>query len=157
MAKPADKAPLPARAQTTHTQPYSNSRPSELSPFSSGKSSCSHDYLVTDDGDAYSIPSSSQESTASFALGGQKRPLELDDFLVNEDDEEMANDLGGLLHENPSGRTILSPTLGQSRRILSVRPSKIEPSTMDFDDFEEASFLRRREEVDAEDVRMYGA
>ncbi|KAJ5779953.1 hypothetical protein N7457_005113 [Penicillium paradoxum] len=161
MAKLEEKAPLAAAdAQTPTIQPYYGSRPSELSPFSgAGKSSFSHDeYLVTDDGDAYSIPSSSQDSTASFALGGQKRPLELDgDMLINDDAEELSKSLSGPWSESTYGRTILSPTLGQGRRILSVRPSKVERPTMELDDFEEATFLRRREEVEAEDVRMYGA
>jgi hypothetical protein len=153
MNKPEEK-PL---AQTPGTQSH---RPSELSPFSgAGKSSLGHDeYLVTDDGDAFSIPSSSQESTASFALVGQKRALELDtDILVDENADESFDNFTGSWHENSYGRTILSPNLGQSRRILSVRHNKVEQPTMDLDDFEEATFLRRREEVDAEDVRMYGA
>lgn len=159
MSKTEEKTPLPtAVAQTPHAQPYNGSRPSELPPFSgAGKSSFSHDdYLVTDDGDAYSIPPSSQDSAVSFALGGQKRALELDgDILVDEDADESFNNFGGSWKENT--RTILSPNLGQSRRILAVRHSKIEQPTMDMDDFEEATFLRRREEVDEEDVRMYGA
>ncbi|KAJ5826524.1 hypothetical protein N7447_003287 [Penicillium robsamsonii] len=161
MSKTEEKAPLPtAVAQTPRVQPYHGSRCSELPPFSgAGKSSFSHnDYLVTDDGDAYSIPPSSQDSVASFALGGQKRALELDgDILVNEDVNESVNNFSGSWRETSYGRTILPPNLGQSRRILAVRHRKIEQPTMDMDDFEEATFLRRREEVDAEDVRMYGA
>lgn len=161
MSKTEEKAPLPtAVAQTPRAQPYHGSRPSELSPFSgAGKSSFGHDdYLVTDDGDAYSIPPSSQESAASFALGGQKRALELDcDILVDEDADGSFDNFGGSWNGNSHGRTILSPNLGQSRRILAVRHGKVEQPTMDMDDFEEATFLRRREEVDAEDVRMYGA
>ncbi|KAJ5493574.1 hypothetical protein N7463_009661 [Penicillium fimorum] len=161
MSKTEEKAPLPAAvAQTPRVQPYHASRRSELPPFSgAGKSSFSHDdYLVTDDGDAFSIPPSSQDSVVSFTLGGQKRALELDgDILVDEDVNESVSNFGGSWRENSYGRTILSPNLGQSRRILAVRHSKIEQPTMDMDDFEEATFLRRREEVDAEDVRMYGA
>ncbi|KAJ6183648.1 hypothetical protein N7519_004949 [Penicillium mononematosum] len=161
MSKTEEKAPLPtAVAQTPRAQPYHGSRPSELSPFSgAGKSSFGRDdYLVTDDGDAYSIPPSSQESAASFALGGQKRALELDcDILVDEDADESFDNFGGSWNGNSHGRTILSPNLGQSRRILAVRHGKVEQPTMEMDDFEEATFLRRREEVDAEDVRMYGA
>lgn len=94
----------------------------------------------------------------SLVLGGQKRALELDgDILVDEDADESFNNFGGSWRENSSGRTILSPNLGQSRRILAVRHTKVEQPTMEMDDFEEATFLRRREEVDAEDVRMYGA
>jgi hypothetical protein len=159
MSKTEEKAPLPAVAQTPRAQVYHGSRPSELPPFSgTPKTSFSDDYLVTDDGDAYSIPPSSQESTVSLALGGQKRALELDgDILVDEDVDESFNNFGESWHENSYGRTILSPNLGQSRRILAVRQKKIDQPTMDMDDFEEATFLRRREEVDAEDVRMYGA
>lgn len=161
MSKTEQKAPLPAPvAQTPRAQPYYDSRPSELPPFSgAGKSSFSHDdYLVTDDGDAYSIPPSSQDSTVSLALGGQKRALELDgDILVDEDADESFNNFGASWRENSHGRAILSPNLGQNRRILAVRHTKIEQPTMEMDDFEEATFLRRREEVDAEDVRMYGA
>ncbi|KAJ5970144.1 uncharacterized protein N7479_000062 [Penicillium vulpinum] len=160
MSKPEEKAPLPtAIGQTPRAQPYHGSRYSELPPFSGARKSSfgANDYLVTDDGDAYSIPPSSQDSTGSFAMGGQKRALELDgDILVDEDADESFNNFGGSWHENSYGRTILSPNLGQSRRILAVRHSKIEQPTMDMDDFEEATFLRRREEVDAEDVRMYG-
>ncbi|KAI2720969.1 hypothetical protein CBS147332_4209 [Penicillium roqueforti] len=159
MSKTEEKAPLStAVGQTPRAQPYHGSRYSELSPFSgTGKSSSHDDFLVTDDGDAYSIPSSSQDSAVSFALGGQKRALELDgDILVDEDVDESSNNFGSW-NENSCGRTILSPNLGQSRRILAVRHSKIEQPIMDMDDFEEATFLRRREEVDAEDVRMYGA
>lgn len=160
MSKIEEKAPLPAPvAQTPRAQPYHSSRPSELPPFSgAGKSSFGHDnYLVTDDGDAYSIPPSSQDSIVSLALGGQKRALELDDdILVDEDADESFNNFGASWRENSYGRAILSPNLGQSRRILAVRHTKIEQPTMEMDDFEEATFLRRREEVDAEDVRMYG-
>ncbi|KAK4868426.1 hypothetical protein LT330_007148 [Penicillium expansum] len=161
MSKTEEKAPLPtAVAQIPRAQPYHGSRPFELSPYSgTGKSSFSHDdYLITDDGDAYSIPPSSQDSTVSLPLGGQKRALELDgDILVDEDVDESSDNFGASWRENSYGRTILSPNLGQSRRILAVSHSKIEQPTMDMDDFEEATFLRRREEVDAEDVRMYGA
>ncbi|KAJ5131524.1 uncharacterized protein N7515_007563 [Penicillium bovifimosum] len=142
-------------AQAYGTQSY---RPSELPTFSgASKSSFGHDqYLVTDDGDAFSIPSSSQESNSSLALGGQKRALELDtDILVDEDEDE--SNFTQSWHENSYGRTILSPNMGQSRRILPVRHSKVQQPTMDLDEFEEATFLRRREEVDAEDSRMYGA
>ncbi|KOS39419.1 hypothetical protein ACN38_g9760 [Penicillium nordicum] len=161
MSNAEQKAPLHVPvAQTPSAQPYHGSRPSELPPFSgAGKSSFSHDdYLVTDDGDEYSIPSSSQDSTVSLPLGGQKRGLELDrDILVDEDADESFNNFGAPMRENSYGRTILSPNLGQSRRILAVRQTKVEQPTMEMDDFEEATFLRRREEVDAEDVRMYGA
>ncbi|EKV18816.1 Ribonucleotide reductase inhibitor [Penicillium digitatum] len=161
MSKTEEKAPLPAAVtQTPGAQRYHGSRPSELSPFSGAdKSSFGHDdYLVTDDGDAYSIPPSSQDSIVSLPLSGQKRALEFDgDILVGEDADDTFDNLGTSWRNNSSGRTIRSPNVGRSRRILAVRHSKIEQLTMDMDDFEEATFLRRREEVDAEDVRMYGA
>lgn len=160
MAKTQDKVSLatPVAQTTTAQSCIGTCRPSELAPFSgTGKSSFSHnDYLVTDDGDAFSIPASSQESADSFsgALGGQKRSLEVDDIFADEDDDESYNTSW---QDNSVGRTILSPNLGQSRRILAIRHGKVQQPTMDVDDFEEATFLRGREEVDAEDVRMYGA
>lgn len=160
MNKSEEKAPLSAAvAPAPRAQSYHN-RPSELSPFSGADETSfgQNESFVTDDGDMYSIPSSSQDSAASFALGGQKRPWDLDsDILIDEDADRSLNNLSGSWHNSLHGRTILSPNLGQSHRILSVHHSKIAQPTMDLDDFEEATFLRRREEVDAEDVRMYGA
>jgi hypothetical protein len=160
MTKTQEKVSFPTPvAQTPAAQPYFGARHhSELTPFSgTGKSSFSHDdYLVTDDGDAFSLPPSSQESTDSLsgALGGQKRSLEVDEIFADENDNESYNTSW---QDHSVGRTILSPNLGQSRRILAVRNSKVQQPTIDVDDFEEAAFLRRREEVDAEDVRMFGA
>lgn len=140
--------------------PYSSGTGhSELAPFSGlPKSKSSYDphynnQLVTDDGDAYSIPPSSQESNASSAsfpsaVNGQKRALESHIFV---DDDVWEDDTGsGLRQETPVGRHILSPSLGQQRRrMLGLHDAAIRP-TIDLDDFEEASFLRRREEVDAD-------
>lgn len=127
---------------------------SELAPFS-GISKSSHDphynnHLVTDDGDAYSLPSSSQESNTSSAgaLNGQKRALESDIFVDDDVWEDHAG--SGLRREPPIGRHILSPSLGQQRRRMLGLHDAVAQSTMDLDDFEEASFLRRREEVDAD-------
>lgn len=134
----------------------------ELAPFS-GVSKFSYDsadnsgHLITDDGDAYSLPPSSQESntsSASFpsAINGQKRALESDIFV---DDDAWEDDAGSQLRqETPVGRHILSPSLGQQRRRMLGLTGTMDQSTMDLDDFEEASFLRRREEVDADYVRM---
>ncbi|KAJ5167429.1 uncharacterized protein N7482_006210 [Penicillium canariense] len=128
---------------------YGNVSHAELAPFS-GISKSSHDphSLVTDDGDAFSLPPSSQESTtstASFisAVNGQKRSLDFEDNVYADDDfgSESWQDV-------PRGRTILSPR----RRLLAPRNTK--QTTMDLDDFEEASFLRRREEVDLDYVEM---
>jgi Ribonucleotide reductase inhibitor len=133
---------------------------SELAPFSGvPKSSYDPHYnnqLVTDDGDAYSLPPSSQESNTSSAsfsstVNGQKRALESDIFV---DDDGWEDDPGsGLRQETPVGRHILSPSLGQQRRHMLGLHDAVNQTTMDLDDFEEASFLRRREEVDA-DYRM---
>jgi hypothetical protein len=159
MTKTQDKVALPtAVAQIPNAQPHLGTRPRyELAPFSgAGKSSFSNnDYIVNDDGDAFSIPASSQESTESFSgeMGGQKRALEVDDIFADEDEEDSYTSW----QDNSVDRAILFPNFGQSRRILAVRSTKAQQPTMDMDDFEEASFLRRREEVDADDIRMYGA
>lgn len=129
---------------------------SELAPFSGvRKSSYDHynNQLVTDDGDAYSLPPSSQESNISSAsvMSGQKRALEGDIFI---DEDVWDDDTGSeLRRETPVGRHILSPSLGQQRRRMLGLHGRVSQPTMDLDDFEEASFLRRREEVDA-DYRM---
>ncbi|KAJ5332599.1 hypothetical protein MYU51_018905 [Penicillium brevicompactum] len=153
LAKTQEKvAPQPATAQTPGVQPFRGNRShSELTPFSGlGRD----EYLVNDDGDAFSLPPSSQESvdSVSGALGGQKRSLDVEEIYADEDDDDY-----DYRQDGSFGPTILSPNMGQSRRILPMRGSKVQQSTIDIDDFEEASFLRRREEVDADDVRMYGA
>lgn len=153
MAKTQEKIlPTTAVAQTASHHPSRGKRShSELVPFSG---TTADEYLVNDDGDAFSLPPSSQESVDSAygVSGSQKRYLDVDDIYAD-DDDEFDNP-----QQNRMGRNnILSPNLGQSRRILPMRTSKIQPPPIDLDDFEEASFLRRREEVDAEDVRMYGA
>ncbi|CAG8426712.1 unnamed protein product [Penicillium salamii] len=154
MAKTTEKIlPPTAVAQTPGVQPYRNTRRhSELTPFSGeGRD----EYLVTEDGDAFSLPASSQESNDSFsgALGGQKRSLDVDDIYADENDDESYE----TQQETFFGASILSPNLAQSRRILPMRTSKFQQPTVDLDDFEEATFLRGREEVDADDVQMYGA
>jgi hypothetical protein len=150
MAKTEEKVPHHAGVTQTPAAPYS----SELAPFSgSTKRPFDHDeYLVNDDGDAYSIPPSSQESTCSSlagGLGGQKRTLDFDsDMLDDEDYYPQSNTFNDeSWQDTPS-------TVVQSRRILAVRRNITQQPTMDLDDFEEASFLRRREEVDAECARM---
>ncbi|OQD78695.1 hypothetical protein PENDEC_c001G04488 [Penicillium decumbens] len=139
----------------TVAQPYcGNSGRTELVPFSclpkSSQGQYSADHLVTDDGDAFSLPPSSQESIDSSVSFGQKRSLENDIFVDDDAFEDDANN--GAWQDAPVGRRILSPSLGQQRRrMLALRMSQ---PTMDLDDFEEASFLRRREEVDADYARM---
>lgn len=150
---PASVAEIPAIAP----QCSSGAGYSELAPFS-GVSKSSYDphynhQLVTDDGDTYSLPPSSQESNISSAsfpstMNGQKRALESDIFV---DDDVWEDGTGrGLRQDTPVGRHILSPSLGQQRRRMLGLHGAVPQSTMDLDDFEEASFLRRREEVDAD-------
>ena len=151
MAMSEEKVPHHAGvAQTPAAAPYGNS---ELAPFSgSTKRPFDHDeYLVNDDGDAYSIPSSSQESTSSFtgALGGQKRTLGFDSDML---DDEQYYPQSNTFNDESCQDT--SSKVSQSRRILAVRRNMTQQPTMNMDDFEEASFLRRREEVDADYARM---
>lgn len=130
-------------------QPYYGNTPhAELAPFSGLSKSIDGPYsIVTDDGDAFSLPSGSQESMASVdstssALNGQKRAFGFEDDVHFDEDfgSETAQDF-------PRERVILSP-----RRCLVAQHSA--NSNMDLDDFEEASFLRKREEVDSDYVRM---
>ncbi|KAL4818560.1 ribonucleotide reductase inhibitor-domain-containing protein [Aspergillus spinulosporus] len=110
----------------------------------------------TDEDDAFSLPPSSQESidsalTPEPAFTHKKRTHHDFDFDSFEDDYEEINPL----HPNPvtnfSGRTILSPTSTHQRRVLAAQKYK-SMQTMDLDDFEEATFLRRREELDDMDI-----
>lgn len=114
------------------------------------------DELVTDDGDAFSLPPSSQESVDSL-VSGQKRTFDSDDY---EDEtntewsmmEPWSSPATTHLGQAPvSGRTILAPTLGRQRRRF-VAAQRQGTMDVDVDDFEEPSFLRRREEVDMEFV-----
>lgn len=115
-----------------------------------------HNELVTDEGDAFSLPSSSQESTESseIPLNGQKRSYDSDDEMDDfaDENDQPSGFLKGtsLPASSPHGRTILAPTLGQQRRrFISIKNQKA-AGHMDVDDFGEASFLRRREDVDAD-------
>ncbi|KAL1880426.1 hypothetical protein Plec18167_003830 [Paecilomyces lecythidis] len=131
--------------------------------------------VSTDEGDAFSLPSSSQDSIASSipAPNPHKRTYD-EDFEENDDDDEM--DASGIWNDplasnrfntystspSLSRRTILSPKLGQQRRQFpgisksswgQENRDPFSASTtggMDVDDFEEPAFLRRREEVDAD-------
>ncbi|EED22192.1 conserved hypothetical protein [Talaromyces stipitatus ATCC 10500] len=140
-----------------------------------------------------SMPSSSQESNASFSSTSNKRTFEPD---VDEEEEDDDSSLGynRAIHQgrnlprdiwqdtipsvsnytssssnSMSRRTILSPRLGQHRRRIVASNNTISSKTyteqentnplaaatmsnngMDIDDFGEAAFLRRREEVDFE-------
>lgn len=141
----------------------------------------SEEMMSVDELENVSMPSSSQESNASFSLANNKRTLELD---IEEEDEDDS----GYMHQGiwqdtiptistynisssntMSRRTILSPRLGQHRRRIVASSLKNSTKThteqenanplastsvpydgMDIDDFGEASFLRRKEEVDFE-------
>jgi hypothetical protein len=144
----AEKAKVAVVATQSHlAQPYyGNTRHAELAPFSGLSKSIDDPHsIVTDDGDAFSLPPSSQESirsTGSYASGlnGQKRSFEFEDDIYADEDETG--------QDAPRGRIILSPR----RRLFAQHSSNL--PKMDLDDFEEASFLRQREEVDSDYMRM---
>ncbi|KAE8150877.1 ribonucleotide reductase inhibitor-domain-containing protein [Aspergillus avenaceus] len=136
---------------------YSNNTPvvtcsttyTELAPFC-GTTKSGNEYqgkesrmdeLVTDDGDAFSLPPSSQESVESVVpVSGHKRSYDSDE---EEEDIGFA-DYAGTPWQR-AGRAILTPKLGQQRRrFVPVRTQ----NSLDIDEFEEPTFLRRREEVD---------
>lgn len=173
--KPDEKPTYRPEQQQKPARQYPGTSTSELAPFC-GSSKMGHfavqplahpssamDYrhneLVTDEGDAFSLPSSSQESTESLEipLNGQKRSYdsddEMDDF-TDENDQPGGFYTGGVLPATSlHGRTILAPTLGQQRRRFISMKNQKAAGHMDVDagnDFEEASFLRRREDVDAD-------
>ncbi|GIJ83526.1 hypothetical protein Asppvi_002349 [Aspergillus pseudoviridinutans] len=101
--------------------------------------------IVTDDGDAFSLPPSSQESVYS-ANNSQKRSYDPDD--ADEYASEFEHNAFATTDPIP-GRTILCPSLGhQRRRFVALQNQAIQQGTMEADDFEEPVFLRRREEVD---------
>ncbi|KAL5364945.1 ribonucleotide reductase inhibitor-domain-containing protein [Aspergillus floccosus] len=148
-----------ARAELT---PFSGmARPSHLmtpQPHAEPVVEDSDDQIITDEGDAFSLPPSSQESAASFSTQahGQKRTYDYESD-VEESDEFAFNpgtatwldsSLGSAYKTGPAiGRTILAPSLDRQRRRF-VAAQKL--GGMEVDDFEEPSFLRRREEVDTE-------
>ncbi|OQE17667.1 hypothetical protein PENSTE_c020G00737 [Penicillium steckii] len=142
--------PVAVKPSTAQTQSGSSYSYAELAPFSG--ISKSYDHIVTDEGDDYSLPPSSQDSiisTDSFhSTNPQKRTFNSDDIFTGWDDESA-----GFGHGAPAGRHILAPGLGQQRRRMLARQQSSQ-SHMDLDDFEEAAFLRRREEVDADFARM---
>ncbi|KAL4917797.1 ribonucleotide reductase inhibitor-domain-containing protein [Aspergillus aurantiobrunneus] len=129
-----------------------------------------HQTIVTDEtDDAFSLPPSSQESIdsespAPITNRTQKKrshhdfdsgPYEddLGEMDGVSDDELMSHAWQDPLRLHPvthtTRRTILSPTLNhQRRRIFAAQKYNTVHSAMDLDDFEEPTFLRRREEVD---------
>lgn len=109
---------------------------------------------VTDDGDAFSLPASSQESTASVSTTLKRG------FGFEEEGEPIIQN-GFLPDDNvapaQTGRTILNPSLGRQRRLLVEGNENAGRRTlMEVDDFEEADFLHSREEVDREDLALIG-
>lgn len=175
---PGHSSMMFAAPETTH--PVSGPHTTELAPFSGMTKPGHHDAvapfsrpswtthtdeLITDDGDAFSLPPSSQDSVDSL-VSGQKRTLDSDEY---EDDishytntewtlsEPGLNTTATNMGQAPvSGRTILAPTLGRQRRRF-VAAQRQGTMDVDVDDFEEPSFLRRREEVDMEFVPGAGA
>lgn len=141
----------------------------------------SEEMLSIDELENVSMPSSSQESNASFSSANHKRIFEPD---IEEEDEHDSDHIHQGIWQDTipsistyntsssstmSRRTILSPRLGQHRQrtIASSRTNSskflteqenanplaatsVPYDSMDIDDFGEASFLRRREEVDFE-------
>ncbi|KAE8142694.1 ribonucleotide reductase inhibitor-domain-containing protein [Aspergillus pseudotamarii] len=112
------------------------------------------DQLTTDDGDAFSLPPSSQGSIESVQTTAQKRSYDCDEDDLEEAFDEMPTHPGHNWQNvlDPStgvksvpGRSILTPSLGQQRRHFVAMKTQ---ATIDVDDFEEPTFLRRREEVD---------
>ncbi|KAL4997824.1 ribonucleotide reductase inhibitor-domain-containing protein [Aspergillus recurvatus] len=112
--------------------------------------------IRTDEDDAFSLPPSSQETIDSAlapesTFAQKKRSHHDFDFDPYQDDSEEINQLHPNFVTNISGRAILSPTSNYQRRTFTAQ--KYKPSrTTDLDDFEEASFLRRREELDDMDI-----
>ncbi|KAJ5819127.1 hypothetical protein N7474_004718 [Penicillium riverlandense] len=163
---PVISAPEPQNVRVV--RPHSSTSYAELAPFS-GISKHSRDmpndrsyainpnqFVVDDDGDAFSLPPSSQESTSSYITSSslsQKRALDPDsdsEFVVINDDPCPQ------IPDASLARPILSPVGVQRRNTLAVQHHQniMKSSAMDTDDFEEAVFLRRREEVDADYVQM---
>ncbi|KAL4975648.1 ribonucleotide reductase inhibitor-domain-containing protein [Aspergillus desertorum] len=115
-----------------------------------------HHIIRTDEDDAFSLPPSSQESVdlalAPVPTFMQKKRSHHDfDFDPYEDDSEEITPLHRNQVTHITRRTILSPTSNYQRRALAAQKYK-HTHTMDLDDFEEAAFLRRREELDDMDI-----
>lgn len=128
--------------------PYGMDRNQPLSEISSNRvtDSSQRIFVHGDDGDAFSLPASSQDSVVSVSSStGVKRTYDFDrevrPFGSAVQDVEVPPALG---------RTILAPSLGQQRRLLAASSK----GGMEVDDFEEASFLLRREDVEGEDIEM---
>ncbi|EAW07324.1 uncharacterized protein ACLA_020310 [Aspergillus clavatus NRRL 1] len=115
--------------------------------------------IIMDDGDAFSLPPSSQESVLS-ALNGQKRTYDDDlDEYSSDFDTAWSGSVATRMSANlttASGRTILAPSLGNRRQRFMATHSQTKATAqeraMEVDDFEEPLFLRSREEVDTDYV-----
>lgn len=158
----AELAPFCGTHHVT-VDPYSMTHLSSLADQDRGQ------FVVIDEGDAFSLPSSSQgsiEADSSFmnghkphAHGSHKRSFDSD----LDDGADCDYDYNGVLASSSSGvgRTILHPTLHQQKRRFFEFNSQRQPATtrdnvnMDVD-FEEPSFLRRREEVDDDYAARFG-
>ncbi|OGM43672.1 hypothetical protein ABOM_008796 [Aspergillus bombycis] len=112
------------------------------------------DQLITDDGDAFSLPSSSQESIESVQTTAQKRSYDCDEDDLKDTFDEMPTHAGsnwpnfldpGTGVDSVPPRAILTPSIRQQRRQFVAMETQ---AIIDVDDFEEPTFLRRREEVD---------
>lgn len=138
--------PAPALQTTSHA---------ELAPFcgftKSGGGLAGP--VRVDDGDAFSLPPSSQESVGSAALKRGRDDSDYEDLGLL--DATYPGSSPSRSHDvNPlHGRPVRNPSLAHQRRLLSEQNRDmpaLQNARMNVDDFEEASFLRLREEVDAE-------
>lgn len=160
----AELAPFCGTHYHVTVEPYSTTRLSSLADEDRGQ------FVVTDEGDAFSLPSSSQgsmEADSSFMNGHKPHPHGNHKRSFDSDLDDGADcdyDYDGVLASSSSsgvGRTILHPTLHQQKRRFFTFNSQRQPVTtqdnvnMDVD-FEEPSFLRRREEVDADYAARFG-
>lgn len=142
---------------TSTMYPINNNSHAELVPFCgthdvavqpysiSSETTKDYQFLVTDEGDAFSLPSSSQDSTDSVIINehphNNKRSY---DSHLDEDYDYYGYDES----QSPGlGRSILRPSLEQQkRRFFASRGHKMDLD----DDFEEPTFLRSRVEVDSD-------
>lgn len=103
--------------------------------------------ITNDEGDAFSLPSSQESASSSCA--GMKRPC--DPEVI---DDESSLDLGITGAASIAGRPVLAPSLVRQRQVLAAVQNRNLPvprsGGMEVDDFEEADFLKRREEVDSD-------
>lgn len=141
----------------TEGKMLSQSQPQSRSVYGCSIDDSDGDDIITDDGDAYSLPSSSSQGSVSSSMG-QKRAFYDDDEEDEGGDEGYGYGYGygGCMAEDGRiGRTILAPSLGQQRqRLIALKQHNQSTivgagaGEMDVDDFEEAAFLRRREDVE---------